>query len=340
MLPRPDAKAKHHIQAVGTSSLEKGNAFVAKYLSSQTPPPKVYASYDEVYADSEVDCVYIGTPHSMHKRDCLNAITQSKNILCEKALTITAREAKEVFEAAKKKGVYVLEAMKLRHRPIVLELRKMLHEQKVIGAPFRMTSHFGLDIDIPSLPASSRYKDLKLGAGSLLDIGIYPLTWAMLSLDPKNPGDSEMPEIKASQTLIDSIEVTTTAILHYKSTGRQGVISSTTMANGDPEVVARIDGTNGYIIVNGPVPSVPETFTVFPKMAGDPNEKLEKVEGKTYKFDNVGQGFTPEADNTVVDIAAGRKESEYMPWAESIRVMEIMDEIRRQGGARYPQDDE
>ena len=340
MIPRTDAKVKHHIQAIGTSSLEKGNAFASKYLSDQSPPPTVYASYDEVYNDPNVDCVYIGTPHSMHKRDCLNAIAHGKNILCEKALTITAKQAKEVFAAAKEKGVYILEAMKLRHRPIVLELRKILHEQKVIGDPFRMTSHFGLNIDIPSLPASSRYKDLKLGAGSLLDLGIYPLTWAMLTLDAKNPGDSEMPEIKAAQTLIDGVEVTTTAILRYKSTGRQGVISSTTMANGDPEVIARIDGTNGYVIVNGPVPSVPDSFTVFPKVAGDPNDRIGKPEGKTYSFDNVGQGFTYEADNTVLDIAAGKKESDLMPWAESIRVMEIMDEIRRQGGARYPQDDE
>ena len=313
---------------------------MTKYLADQQPPPKVYASYDEVYADPDVDCVYIGTPHSMHKRDCLAAITHGKNILCEKALTITAKEAKEVFNAAKQKGVYLLEAMKLRHRPIVLELRRMIHNEKVIGDPFRMTSHFGLDIDIPSLPATSRYKDLKLGAGSLLDIGIYPLTWAILTLDAGAPGKSEMPEIKASQTLIDGVEVTTTAILKYKSTGRQGIISSTTMANGDPEIIARIDGTNGYIIVNGPVPSVPESFTVFPKLAGDPNDKLNKPQGKTYTFDQVGQGFTYEADNTVLDIAAGRQESELMPWAESIRIMEILDEIRRQGGSRYPQDDE
>ena len=276
----------------------------------------------------------------MHYRDCLLAISAGKNILCEKAFTLNAREAKEVLDAAQAKGVYVAEAMKLRHRPIYLELMRMLHEEKVIGDVFRMNSDFSLLVDIPSLPASSRYKDIKLGAGTLLDIGIYPLTWAMMALDPKTPKESELPKIVAAQSFQDGIEVTTSVILKYQSTGRQGVVTSTTMANGNPEIIARIDGTDGYIEVEGPVPSVPEAFTVYPKLQGDPNQKLGKQKGKRYEFDDskIGQGFVWEADNTAVDIANGRKESEYMPWRETLRVMEILDEIRRQGGTRYPCD--
>jgi predicted dehydrogenase len=288
-----------------------------------------------------VDCVYIGTPHSFHHRDCLAAIAAGKNILCEKAFTLNAREAREVFEAAKKKGVYIAEAMKLRHRPICLELVRMLHEEKVIGEVFRMRSDFGLLVDIPSLPATSRYKDLKLGAGTLLDIGIYPLTWAMMALDSKTPGASEMPKIMAAQTFQDGIEVSTSVLLKYEGTGLQGIVTSTTMANGDPNILARIDGTDGYIEIEGPVPSMPVAFTVYPRLEGDPNHKLGKVDGKRYEFGDskVGQGFVWEADNTALDFASGKKESDLMPWRETVRVMEIMDEIRRQGGTRYPCDD-
>ena len=312
-----------------------------KYLSDHPVQPAIYASYEECYADSNVDCVYIGTPHAMHHRDCLAAIAAGKNILCEKAFTLNARQAREVFEAAEKKGVYVAEAMKLRHRPLCLALMRMLHEEKVIGDVFRTTSDFGLLVDIPNLPASSRYKDVKLGAGTMLDIGIYSLTWAMMALDPKTPGDSEMPKILASQSFQDGVEVSTSVILKYDSTGRQGIVTSTTMANGDPELIARIDGTNGYIEVNGPVPSVPESFTVYPKLEGDPNAQLSKLGGKRdyYEDSKIGQGFVWEADNAAVDIANGRKESDYMPWRETVRVMEIMDGIRRQGGTRYPCDD-
>jgi predicted dehydrogenase len=340
LLDRPDRKANHVVQAIGTSSIEKGQAFADKYLSKQSVKPKIYGSYDECYADPDVDCVYIGTPHAFHKRDCLAAIAAGKNILCEKAFTLNAKDAKEVLEAAKAEGVYLGEAMKLRHRPLCLELMRMLHEEKVIGNVFRMRSEFSLLVDIPSLPATSRYKDINLGAGSLLDIGIYPLTWAFMALDPKTPGESEMPKIMAIQSFEDGIEVTTSVILKYESTGRQAFVTSTTMANGDPNIIARIDGTNGSVEVEGPVASVPIAFTVYPKVEGDPNNTIQKPKGKRYEFEdsNVGQGFVWEADNTAVDIAEGRKESQHMPWRETVRVMEVLDEIRRQGGTVYPCD--
>ena len=235
------------IQAIGTSSIEKGEAFASKYLSKQAVQPAIYGSYDECYADPHVDCVYIGTPHSFHHRDCLAAIAAGKNILCEKAFTLNAREAREVLDAAREKGVYIAEAMKLRHRPLCLQLMKMLHEQKTIGDVFRMRSDFGLLVDIPSLPASSRYKDIKLGAGTLLDIGIYPLTWAMMALDPKTPGDSETPKLVAAQSFQDGIEVGTSVVLKYESTGAQGIVTSTTMANGDPHIIARMMGRMGIL---------------------------------------------------------------------------------------------
>ncbi|PSR88637.1 hypothetical protein BD289DRAFT_366910 [Coniella lustricola] len=340
VLPRPDAKARHVIQAIGTSSLDKARAFAAKHLALAATQPALYASYDEVYADPDVDCVYIGTPHGFHKRDCLAAIAAGKNVLCEKAFTLNAREAREVFDAARAKGVYVAEAMWLRHRPMVADLRRLLYGEgggpKAIGDVFRATADFQMYIDMKALPATSRYKNLELGAGSLLDIGIYSLTWGILMLDPQPPSAPEDPKIMAAQSFVDGIEVTTSVILQYPSSGRQGLILSTTERRGaKPGVIVTIDGTDGFVEVQGNVPSHPEAFTVYPKW----EDGADKPQGKRYDYKQAAQGFIYEADNTALDLAAGRKESSIMPWSETIRVMEIMDEIRRQGGTKYPQDE-
>lgn len=357
VLPRPNAKAKHIIHAIGSSSLDKGRAFAAKYLpttannnghnddqhqdqhvnQAAAPSPKIYASYDEVYADPDVDCVYIGTPHAFHKRDCLAAIAAGKNVLCEKAFTINAREAREVFDAAREKGVYVAEAMWLRHRPMIADLRRLLYEERVIGEVFRAASDFQMYIDIDSLPATSRYKDPHLGAGSMLDIGIYSLTWNLMLLDPSTPQKPETPTVLAAQSFREGIEVTTSAILKFPESQRQGLLLATTERKNDEpgKVVATVDGSNGFIEVLGMAPSHPDAFIVYPKWTGK-----EKPAGKRYDYTEAAQGFIYEADNTALDIAVGRKESEIMPWAETIRVMEVMDEIRRQGGTKYVQDEE
>jgi predicted dehydrogenase len=335
LMPRDDAKAHHIIQAIGASSLSKTQEFAAKFVKNTATAPTLYGSYDEVYNDPNVDCIYIGSPHGFHKRDCLAAIAAGKNVLCEKAFTINAREAREVLDAARAKGVYVAEAMWLRHRPMVADIRRLLYEEKAIGDVFRMSSDFCMPLDIAALPATSRYKDLSLGAGSFLDIGVYVLTWAILALDAGVPGKLEDPKIHAVQTFVDGIEVTTSAILHYASTGRQAAITTTTERSKGPGLknIATIDGTNGFIEVEGTAPSHPHSFTVYPKWEGD-----VKPEGKKYDYTRPQMGFIYEADDTVLDIAAGRKESSIMPWSETIRVMEMMDEIRRQGGTKYPQD--
>ncbi|KAJ2978915.1 hypothetical protein NUW58_g7342 [Xylaria curta] len=131
VLSRPDAPVKHVIQAIGSSSKAKGEAFAAKHCPNSKPT--IYDSYEAACKDPEVDIVYIGTPHSFHKQNCLDAIAHGKNVLCEKAFCLNAREAREVFAAAKEKGVYVAEAMWLRHRPLFKTLMKLLHEEKVIG---------------------------------------------------------------------------------------------------------------------------------------------------------------------------------------------------------------
>lgn len=339
MIPRPDAPVKHIIQSVGGRDKTRAEQFVREFCPTQTP--SVYDSYQAVYDDPDVDVVYIGTPHSFHKQNMLDAIAAGKHVFCEKAFTINAVEAREVFEAARAKGVFVGEAMWLRFKPIVHALRKKLFEEKVIGEVHRTFSDFGLEVDTANLPATSRYKDLSLGAGTLLDTGIYPLTWAILTLDPGSPTNSERPLALGTQSHLYGIEVSTSILLQYPSTGRQGIVTSTTRSNGDPKICCTIWGTHGTIEVEGPAASVPTAFVVYSKLQGDPNDgPMPKPEGDRFDFPTIGRGFTYEADDCAMNILAGRKESSIMPWAETIRVMEIMDSIRKQGQTFYPGHDE
>jgi predicted dehydrogenase len=218
LLPRPDAKAHHVLQAVGSSSIEKGKTFVQK--NAPTATPSIYGSYVEVYADPLVDIVYIGTPHAFHAQNCLDAIVAGKHVLCEKAFALTARETQEVLSAAQEKGIFIMEAMWTRFNPLVLSLRKLLHEDKIIGDVRRTFCDFGLEMNIANLGPESRLKNPALGAGSLLDIGIYSLTWGLLTLDAGTGETAEEPKIVAAQTLSHSIDVTTSMILQYPKSGR------------------------------------------------------------------------------------------------------------------------
>ncbi|KAM0420643.1 hypothetical protein ACHAPT_011559 [Fusarium lateritium] len=326
-LERDNAQATHHIQAIGSSSVEKGTKFVETHLPGQSQAPTVYGSYEQTYKDPNVDIIYIGTPHAFHKQNCLDAIAQGKHVLCEKAFTLNARDARKVFEAAKQKGVFVMEAMWTRFFPLVKTLQKLVHQDKAIGDVVRVFCDFAMNQHLESLGPESRLKNPALGAGSLLDIGIYSLTWGLLNLDSGVGEKAQTPKISAAQTLVDGVDVASSIILLYPD-GKQGILTSNVSVK-TPTSFCRIEGTGGYIIVEGPGSSVPVSFTVYTD---------EEPEGKKYEFERPGKGFYWEADAVAVDIAAGRTESQVMPWAETVRVLEILDEVRRQGGAKFPQD--
>lgn len=337
LLQREDTTITHIVQAIGSSSVDKGTKFASEVCP--TSKATIYGSYKEVYEDPNVDIVYIGTPHGFHKRDCLEAIAAGKPILCEKAFTLNGREAREVFDAAKEKGVYVAEAMWLRHRPLVKDVQRLLHEEKVIGNIQRAFCDFGDKQDLVNHPESSRHVNPVLGPGSLLDLGIYCLTWITLALDPSTPTKSESPSVLATQTHWKHVETSTSAILRYASTGRVGMLTSTHNANGFPDLIARIQGSEGYIEVHGPCPSEPNGFTIYTNYSGAPGAReRHREEIKSYKYPVEGRGYQYEADSAAQDVLAGRLESSVMPWAETIRMMELMDEIRRQGGTVFPAD--
>ncbi|KAH7381169.1 hypothetical protein DE146DRAFT_669854 [Phaeosphaeria sp. MPI-PUGE-AT-0046c] len=331
-IDRKDANANHIIQAIGSSSLEKAQRFASKHLPAGSPAPALYGSYEDVYNDKDVDIIYIGTPHGFHKKNCLDAIHHGKHVLCEKTFTLNVRETREVFEAAKARGVFVMEAMWTRFFPLVKSIQKLVHEDKAIGRVHRVLCDFAMDQGLDSKGSDSRLKNLSLGASSLLDIGIYSLTWAIIGLEQPLGTSlkeaSEKPKLLATSTLSDGVDVGTSILLHHAD-GRQGIATSHS-ATGmkTPLSFCRIEGSEGTIVVDGFAASVPSSFVL----------QKSGLEDKKFEFERPGMGFYWEADAVALDIAAGRTESETMPWAETVRVMELLDEARRQGGVIFPQD--
>ncbi|CAG8219740.1 unnamed protein product [Penicillium salamii] len=317
VLPREDKQANHIIQAIGSSSKQKAEDFIQKFAPESTAT--AYGAYESVYSDPEVDIVYIGTPHAFHKQACLAAIAQGKHVLCEKPFTLNRDEAVEVFDAARKQGVFVMEALWTRFMPLSRQLQGLIHEEKIIGDVHRVFCDFGLHFDLENLPASSRLKNPALGAGSLLDIGIYSLTWGLILLDDGIGENAAEPLVFSAQSISEEIDVATSMILHYPQNGRQGVLTSSIQTRTDP-VFAKIEGSKGSIAIEGVAASAPSKFTVTPREDG--------TERKEYTFSHPGYGFYYEADAVAQDIAAGKTENSIMPWAETLRVLGLMDGVR------------
>ncbi|RFU32541.1 hypothetical protein B7463_g3792, partial [Scytalidium lignicola] len=321
---RPSATTKHIIQAIGSSSLEKGTAFHQKYAPSAKP--SIYASYHEVYNDPEVQIVYIGTPHSVHLQNALDAINAGKHVLCEKPMTINAKETETMIKAAREKGVFLMEAVWTRFFPIASALQKLLYEDQVIGKISRMYCDFGLDMPMSSLESTARTADPSLGAGCLLDMGIYCLTWTAIVTNQvsKQPAP---PKITSSMSFTNGVDEMTTAVLNYPTLHFQS-ICTTSMLHRTTKDFCRVEGEKGSIVVGGDAASKPGFLIIRPK--GGEEKRIE--------FDSPGWGFYYEADAVAEDLRRGRIENEIMPLNESLRMMKLMDEIRAQNGLKYKAD--
>ncbi|WZH47012.1 Dimeric dihydrodiol dehydrogenase [Fusarium acuminatum] len=343
---RPNAPAKHTIAAIGSSSLEKGNAFVETVWEKapEKPRPQVYADYQGVYDDPSVDVVYVGTPHSLHKKNCLDAISAGKHVLCEKPFTINAKETREIIVAAREKGVFVMEAAWVRFSPLFKALREEIIVKKSIGEVQRFSVDFGNYFPLDTLPDNHRLKDPALGAGALLDIGFYTLTFASIILGEWKVG-KEHPKPKkilSSLDIVNGIDEANVVVLEYSSaTGatKTGVCTSSFRYRGLNDF-GHIEGSNGSITLFGPAVSVPDGFRVTegprpsPPEADTRQERVFNVERPEGTL-----GFYWEADAVAEDIAKGRTEDGIIPLDETLRMMELMDEIRAAAGLKYPQDE-
>lgn len=294
--------------AIASRTTERANE-AAKEFGYQ----KAYGSYEELVKDPEVELVYIATPHSRHYEDMKLCIEHKKPVLCEKAFTLNSAEAKEIKEMANREGVFVAEAIWTRYMPSRTIIQQIL-DSGIIGNVSTLTADLSYKIN-----QNYRIVAPELAGGALLDVGVYGINFSIMHFGT----DIERIEssVQFTDTGVDGMESIT---LFYKD-GRMAVLTHGIYARSDRKGI--FYGDKGYIVVENI--NNPQAVSVY-----DMEDNLikqinvpEQISGYEYQF-----------IECMEKIKNKQIESDSMPLSDSIFVMDVMDDIRKQWGLKYPQE--
>ncbi len=296
-----------NLYAVASRSLEKAESFVSEIGKGQA-----YGSYEELVSDSEVDIVYIGTPHNSHHQLAIKAMQAGKHVLCEKPLGVNRRQVDEMVTSAKENGVFLMEALWTRFNPSVAEVISRVRQGDIGN-----TNYVNVDFHFPAeINDEGRLFNPELAGGSILDIGIYPLFLAYVL---KGIPNKMTINGKLHHTGVDSQMF---ANLEYDDGIAQ--VSSGLLSKSD--MVAKIGGDKGSFFISETWHET-DSYTWFNRETG----KREVI----YHPRN-GKGFTYEIEECSRCISEGKLESDKWSWEDSLNLVGMMDEIRGELGVRYP----
>ena len=239
-----------HIAAIGASSLSKAQALADKVQ----PEAKAYGSYEELVIDPNVDVVYVGTIHTLHLPHTKMALLAGKPVICEKPLAVNQREAEEMIDLARSKGLFLMEAMWTRFFPIYRKLREILEGGKDIGIPRCVQADFGFVMDLTD--PNHRLLDPALAGGAMLDIGIYLVQLATMIF-----GNVE-PEMKCTAILSnENVDQEGSLSLTWKDKGSASLLFTLRATTPENTVIM---GDQGFLRIHGPAHS-PTRMTVSKK---------------------------------------------------------------------------
>ena len=291
----------NEIAAVGSRRPEAARAF-----ADQVGATRAHGSYEELVADPDVDVVYVATPHSRHLEDVLLCFEAGKHVLCEKALTMNETDSVHLVEEARRRGLFFAEAMWMRTQPNVRAMRQIAQDGD-LGEVVQLRAELGM----VAKPERERLWDPSLGASALLDVGIYPLTFAHLIL-------GEPVDIAATGVLSDrGVDVNGGATLTYDS-GAVASIAWTQLAQGDNRAV--IAGPAGRIEVPGRFHE-PSGFSV-----------VTPDSSTSTSLPVTGRGYSHEIEEVAACLRRGLTESPLLPLDETLSIQRQMDEILSQLG--------
>jgi predicted dehydrogenase len=286
------------IVAVGSRAQDSADRFAERFEI-----PNRHASYESLVADPEVDVVYVATPHPMHHGNALLALEAGKPVLVEKAFTMNAAEARELVATARAKRLFLMEAMWTRFLPHVAEIRRLI-ASGALGELVTVTADHGQWF---AQNPEHRLFAPELGGGALLDLGVYPVSFASMVLGTP---DRVVALVDEAFTGVDG----QTSILLGHESGAHAVLNCTSAASGTTR--AAIVGTEGRIEIDGAF-YAPTTFTLIPRQ-GEPTRYEEPHEGR---------GLRHQADEVARCLAEGLLESPLMPLDETVSIMETMDSV-------------
>jgi predicted dehydrogenase len=297
------------ITAVGSRTQQSADAFAAEFGI-----PTAHGSYEALVADPEVDIIYVSTPHPFHAENAKLVLTGGKHVLVEKPFTLNQGQAAEVAALAEEKGLVVLEAMWTRWIPHMVRIREIIAAGTLGDVRTVIADH---NQYLPLDPAH-RINNPELGGGALLDLGIYPVSFAWDIL-----GEPESVVAISSPTASTGVDRQTAILLGYA--GGQQAVLHTALDTAGPNT-ASIIGTEGWIGID----SVFYNHTSFSvhNSRGEVTERYEPVEKN--------RGMQYQAWEAERIVASGTTAGVVLPPSESVAIMGTLDEIRRQIGLRYP----
>lgn len=297
------------LYAVAARELSRAEQFADEFHAQ-----KAYGNYEALADDPDIDLIYIATPHSHHFGPARMCLLKGKPVLCEKAFTANAREAEELIRIAQEKQVFLAEAIWTRYMPFSRTIRE-LTESGIIGKPMMLTASLGYPI-----AHKERIVRLELCGGALYDLGVYPINFALMTFG----NDLE----KITSTCMKNeagVDMQNSITFTYRD-GRMAVMQTTAFCASDRQGI--ISGDKGYLVIdniNNPQQSVvyntdhQETgrYTCPPQITGFEYQVLEAAEA----------------------IRQGAIEPASMPHAETLRVMRMLDSLRKEWGIRFPMDE-
>jgi len=298
----------HSVHAVGSRAPGPAEQFAA-----ELGVPVAHGSYAALVADPDVDVVYVATPHSHHAEGALAALEHGKHVLVEKAFTMSARQAEEVVEAARVRGLVVMEAMWTRFLPHMVAVREMVRAGRVGEVVSLQADH------TQQLPTASshRLNDPALGGGALLDLGVYPVSFAVDLLGAPV-------EVQAVSTSTSTGVDASVATAFRHEGGAVSTTYSSMRARGRNQ--ATVLGTEGRIEIAATWYAA-TTFDLLDP-AGDLVEHVDLPVS--------GRGMQYQAAEVERLVREGLTAGTVMPPAESVVVMRAMDLVRSRIGLRYP----
>jgi predicted dehydrogenase len=296
------------VAAVGSRSIEGARAFADQYGIRHA-----HGSYRELVADPDVDIVYVATPHPGHLENALLALDHGKHVLVEKPFTLNADEAAMIRDRAAEKGLLAMEAMWTRYLPHMVRIREIVTAGTLGDVRLVSVDH----TQKISTDPRHRLNALELGGGALLDLGIYPVSFAVDVLG--------LPErVTALARLSDAGSDAEVATVFAHPGGALSTTVSSSRAAGAN--VAQIVGTEARIEIDR-VWYNPTTFRVV----GPDGAVLEEFDGAVE-----GRGMQFEALAAERLVGEGATSSDVLSIDDTVAIMGVLDEVRRQIGVVYP----
>src|SRR5258708_5304884 len=287
--------------------------------------PHRHASYQALANDSDVEAIYIATPHPLHYENTLMCLNAGKHVLVEKPFALNARQTREMIDLARKKKLFLLEAMWTRYIPAMVQVRKWIKDGE-IGDVELVRANLSF---MTTFNPKSRLFAPELAGGALLDVGIYPVSFAYMILGtPKT--------VSSTACLGKTGTDDRSSYLFGYDGGKRALLSFTVWLRVAVEAVGI--GTKGYIRIHEPWIN-PRVVTLAKPSVGVKSSLIfdgNVFDKQTVRVPTVGNGYNYEAIETGNCIRAGKTESETMPLDETLSIMGTLDKIRAQWGLKYP----